>query len=39
MDVKLLFVGASYMGIHPQKCKMSTANLFSSYSAYLVCKA
>lgn len=37
MDAKLLFVGASYMGIHPRKCKMSTANLFSSWCVRFGC--
>lgn len=37
MDVKLLFVGASFMGIHPQKCKASAANLFSSWCVGLGC--
>lgn len=37
MDVKLLFVGASFMGIHPQKCKASAANLFFSWCVRLGC--
>lgn len=31
MDMKILFVGALDMEIHPQKCKMLTAYLFSSW--------